>query len=123
MAKETEEKKAEDNDEAEYAQKAKSVRKKRSAKRTEDAKEVKELKDKIQANKIIIGSERVLKAVRNKYLEKVFLASNCPQKEKEEFKRYSALAGIPLVELTLNSEELGLLCKKSFFILTLGTKE
>ncbi|MEW5896093.1 MAG: ribosomal L7Ae/L30e/S12e/Gadd45 family protein [Nanoarchaeota archaeon] len=123
MAKESEQKETGDMKEIEYSKKKEKVKRRETAKGAEDTKEVKELKDKIQAGKLIIGSKMVLKAIRNKSLQRVFLASNCPVKEKDNFKRYSALAGIPLAELALNSEELGLLCKKGFLILALGTKE
>ncbi len=85
--------------------------------------EMKELKAKVEAGKAVVGKEQVLKQLRAKSLSKVYLASNCPKNMKADVSYYAALAKIPLVELELNNEELGVFCKKNFFISVLGTME
>ena len=91
------------------------------AKKKEVKEEVKELKSKIQTGKVIFGTERVLKALRNKQLSKIFLASNCPQKSSEDLSYYAGLLKVPLVRLDLDNEELGIVCKKNFFVAVAGT--
>lgn len=86
-------------------------------------KEMKDLKTKLQDGKAVIGKERVLKLLRAKSLGKVYLASNCPKDLKADLLYYAKLAKVPVVELELDNEELGLFCKKNFFIAVLGTKE
>lgn len=86
-------------------------------------KDMKDLKAKLQDGKVIIGKERVLKHLREKSLAKVFLASNCPQDLREDIVNFAKMAKVPMVELALNNEELGLFCKKNFFIAVLATTE
>lgn len=83
--------------------------------------ELVELKEKIQSGKIALGKEMVLKALKLKKLDKVFLAKNCPKMVKEDLHYYAKLAQVPVVELEQDNEELGVLCKKNFFIATIGT--
>ncbi len=85
--------------------------------------EMKDLKAKVQDGKAVIGKEMVLKQLRAESLGKVYLASNCPKDLKADLVHYAKLAKVPVVELDLDNEELGLFCKKNFFIAVLGTKE
>jgi len=84
---------------------------------------MKDLKVKLQDGKVIIGKERVLKNLREKNLAKLFLASNCPRELKEDLVNLAKFVKVPVIELTLNNEELGLFCKKNFFIAVLATTE
>ncbi len=86
-------------------------------------KDMKDLKAKLQDGKVIIGKDRVLKHLREKSVAKVFLASNCPKDLKEDVLHLAKLAKVPIVESALNNEELGLFCKKNFFIAVLATTE
>ena len=83
--------------------------------------ELKSLKDNLQQGKIIIGTERVMKGVKNGSIKEVFLAKNCPQDVKEDFQHYAKLSGFSVIELGMDNEELGVFCKKNFFIAVLGT--
>ncbi len=84
--------------------------------------ELKELKAKLQENKVIIGTEKVLKHLTGKKLSKVYLAKKCPQEIKEDIRYYAEMAKVPVIELGMDNEELGLFCKKGFFISVLGIK-
>lgn len=86
-------------------------------------KDMKDLKAKLQDGKTIIGKERVLKHLREKSLAKVFLANNCPRDLREDIVNFAKMAKVPVVDLALNNEELGLFCKKNFFIAVLATTE
>ena len=86
-------------------------------------KDMKDLKAKLQDGKTVIGKERVLKNLREKNLAKVFLASNCPTDLKDDLVNFARMAKVPIIELSLNNEELGLFCKKNFFIAVLATTE
>lgn len=83
---------------------------------------LKELKNKVQERKIVVGTEKVLQRLKNKSLSGVFLASNCPKKTKDDVTYYAQLSKIPVTYLEMSNEELGLFCKKNFFIATLGTE-
>ncbi len=86
-------------------------------------KDMKDLKAKLQDGKVIVGKERVLKHLREKTLAKVFMASNCPKMLKEDIENFAKLTKVPVIELSLSNEELGLFCKKNFFIAVLATTE
>ena len=81
---------------------------------------MKELRQALKDNKVIIGTDRVLKKVRIGKLSIVYLASNCPQVVREDVKHYSKLYNIKVNELKENNEELGTICKKHFSISVLG---
>ena len=90
------------------------------AKKKEINEEIKLLKAKVQEDKAIIGTDRVVKELRKKSLSKVFLSSNCPDNTKSDIQHYADLVKVPVVQLDLNNEELGVVCKKEFFISVLG---
>ncbi len=90
------------------------------AKKKEIGEELLRLKEKVQQGKAVIGAERVLKGIRSKKLVEVFVSRNCPQKIREDILLYSDLVGIPVTGLELDNEELGILCKKNFFVSVLG---
>ena len=90
------------------------------AKKKELSEEIKLLKTKVQEGKVIIGADRVLKNLSAKKFNKVFLASNCPPKVRGDVLSYAKLAGTPVIELSQSNEELGVVCKKNFFISVLG---
>jgi large subunit ribosomal protein L30e len=92
-------------------------------KKQEVNKDMKELKTKLQEGKVILGKDRVLKGLKNGGLNKVYLASNCPSDLKGDIEHYTKLSGIPVLTLNLSNEEVGIFCKKNFFISVLAVKE
>ena len=93
------------------------------AKRKETEEDVKILKLRVQEGKAIIGSDRVLKGIKSGSLKKVFLASNCPEKVKEDILHYANLTSLAVVELKYSNEEMGIFCKKNFLVSALGLLE
>lgn len=89
--------------------------------KTESIDQTKYLKDKLQAGKVILGKERVLKTLNRKGLERIFLAVNCPEKLKSDVLKYAEIMSTPVIPLGLSNEELGVFCKKNFFVSVLGT--
>ena len=85
--------------------------------------DIKLLKIRVQEGKAIVGTERVLKGIKSGSLKKVFLASNCPAKVREDLIHYAKLSSIPVVELSYNNEEVGVFCKKNFLVSVLGLIE
>ncbi|PIZ51389.1 50S ribosomal protein L30 [Candidatus Woesearchaeota archaeon CG_4_10_14_0_2_um_filter_33_13] len=90
------------------------------AKKKEISEELKLLKEKVKDGKAILGTERVLKQLRLGNLDRIFLASNCPSEVKKDLTINAGLVGATLIDLELSNEELGVLCKKNFFITVLG---
>ncbi len=93
------------------------------AKKKELSEELKLLKDKVKEGKAVVGTERVIKALKTGNLIKVFLASNTSEDAKETVEHYANLANISTIILGLDNEELGVLCKKNFFISVVGITE
>jgi len=92
------------------------------AKRKDIGEELKSLRNEIQEGRVVIGTERVMKEIKAKKLKKVFVATNCPQRTKDDIQYYVELAGIQLIELAMSNEELGVFCKKNFFVSVLGIR-
>ncbi len=90
------------------------------SKKKEDIEEIKELKQKVQEGKAIIGKERVVKALQSGSVTKIYMANNCPDKLKESILHYAKLAEVDVVGLDQDNEELGIICKKNFFIAVVG---
>lgn len=83
--------------------------------------DIKVLKERVQDKKVVIGAERTLKYLKDKKVETVYIAKNCPEEVKKETEYYAKMAKVPVVNLDIDNEELGVVCKKNFFISVLGT--
>jgi len=79
-----------------------------------------EIKKLLKTNKLVIGTEKTLKLIRTKALERIYLAKNCPDDAKDSILRYAKLAGIETILLDTYNDELGDICKKPFFISVVG---
>ncbi len=90
------------------------------AKKTDTNEDLRSLKKALQEGKAILGTERVEKALNAKTLAGVYLAKNCPADVEESLRHYASLANIPVVSLELDNEELGVFCKKNFFVAVAG---
>ncbi len=82
-----------------------------------------EIKKVLGTEKLIIGLERTMKALRKGELSKVFLASNAPTEAKGDLEHYKAISGLKVEELDMDNEELGALCRKPFQVSVLGLKK
>ncbi|MBS3135041.1 ribosomal L7Ae/L30e/S12e/Gadd45 family protein [Candidatus Woesearchaeota archaeon] len=82
---------------------------------------MKDLKEAVKEGKgLVIGTQRTLKKLKMGELKKVYVSSNCPKDVLDDLEHYSKLHNIPLVVLKENNEELGVICKKPFFISVLS---
>lgn len=75
-----------------------------------------EIKKLAKSRKLIMGSERAIKLLKNKKAEKIFISSNCPDGARKDIKKYCSLSGASCIELRQNNEELGMLCKRPFSV-------
>ena len=81
-----------------------------------------EIRKLLGSDKLIIGTDRCMKLLRQGQLKKVMLASNCNETVVEDVQRYSSQAGVEVVVLDVPNEELGVFCKKPFHISVLGIR-
>lgn len=79
-----------------------------------------EIRKLLAEKRLVVGTDRTLKLVRQGKLAKVYLSSNCPPKVRQDISKYCALSGIECQELAVPNEELGVWCKKPFAISILG---
>ncbi|MFP4118121.1 MAG: ribosomal L7Ae/L30e/S12e/Gadd45 family protein [Candidatus Woesearchaeota archaeon] len=79
-----------------------------------------ELKKSVKDEKLVVGTEQVLKGIRDKSIKKVVLSSNVPEDIKDDIEKYTSLTGIPVEKLSMDNEELGTFCKRKFHISVLG---
>ena len=56
-------------------------------------------------------------------VSKVLLASNCPDDVKETVERYAKMAGADVEQLDVPNDELGIICRKHFFISVMSVKK
>lgn len=83
---------------------------------------VKNIKDAMKKDKIVMGSRTVLKGMKNRMLESVVYASNCPDSLMKDLDHYSKVSGIKVDGFDGNSVELGEFCGKPFSILIIGIR-
>ena len=79
-----------------------------------------EIKKALKENKVIIGTERSIKALRHGKVAKVLITSNCNEEVKSDLIHYCKIANVELVELQMPNDELGSFCKKPFAISVLS---
>ncbi len=84
------------------------------------SKDVKEIKQILEEDNAIIGADRTLKMLKQGRINKVFMASNCPEDLRKDLEKYSKFADVELVKLKQDNEQLGTICKKQHFISVLS---
>jgi len=73
-----------------------------------------------KTDKLVIGLETTMNALRNNNIEYVFVASNAPQNMIEDLEHNSTVAETLISQLKVNSEDLGVACKKQFRVTVVG---
>jgi large subunit ribosomal protein L30e len=79
-----------------------------------------EIRNALKNDKLIIGTDRVMKAIKEKTVAKVVLSNNVPADVKEDIERYAGISEIPVEAVDMPNEDLGVLCRKKFHISVLG---
>lgn len=82
-----------------------------------------EIKDAVKNDRLIMGSRIVLRNLKNKMLELVIYASNCPEVALKDLGHYSGISGVRLEQFKGNSVQLGEMCGKPFRILMVGVRK
>jgi ribosomal protein L30E len=81
---------------------------------------VQEVKAATDSGRALFGVKETLKSLNKGKIEKVFLAKNTPQDIKEDLEHYCKVAGVEVVVLEQDNEEIGVLVKKNFFVSVIG---
>lgn len=75
-----------------------------------------EIRQAVTTGKVILGSDKSLKALRLGHAKLVILALNCADVVRADIEHYSKLANIPIHVYQGDSTELGLACGKPFLV-------
>lgn len=81
---------------------------------------INDIKKLLGAKRLIIGTERTIKKLKQGLLVRVYLAANTSEKTKGDIEHYCRLGGVELEILQKSNEDLGAFCKKPFRISVLG---
>ena len=76
-----------------------------------------------EEGKLIIGSKRTLKLLKNNEIKNIYYASNTPSSIKRDIQYYSKYFNVNAKMLPENSKRLGELCGKPFTVLVIGFKK
>lgn len=82
--------------------------------------DIEEIRKNLKSEKLIIGAEETIKALKHGKLSKVYLASNCSPVIRSDIEHYTKLGGTELVNLDMPNDELGVACRKTFSISVLS---
>ncbi|MBD3313446.1 hypothetical protein GF345_03320 [Candidatus Woesearchaeota archaeon] len=82
-----------------------------------------DIKKLVKEDRVFIGEDQTLKNLRSGNVSKIMLASNCPAEMKETIERYAGMAGVDVEQLDVPNDELGIMCRKQFFISVISVKK
>ena len=82
----------------------------------------KEISLALKEKRILIGSRRVMRDVKNGKVSSVFFANNAPSNVRKDLEYYANVSKIEVKEFGGNSVQLGEFCGKPFKILLVGIK-
>lgn len=81
---------------------------------------VAELKKLMASEKLVFGSERTIKLLRDNKLSKVYLSSNCDDDQKDMVMHLGKINDVPVEQLDKSAEDIGVICRKPFSIAVIG---
>ncbi|MEK6856725.1 MAG: ribosomal L7Ae/L30e/S12e/Gadd45 family protein [Nanoarchaeota archaeon] len=70
------------------------------------------------SGKLVFGTERSLNLLKNDRLKAIYIASNCMDAVKSGVKQYSK--DVEIIDLEATNSEVGVVCKKPFFVSVIG---
>lgn len=70
------------------------------------------------SKKLVFGTERNLKLLKNNRLKRIYVASNCKDDVRKDIKHYGNY--IEVIELEITNKDAGVVCKKPFSISVIG---
>jgi len=79
-----------------------------------------EVKKLLKTKRLVMGTDKTIKALKRGKLSKVVYALNCPKYVKSDIEQYCKMGNIDAVELEIANDELGVVCKKPFSISVIG---
>jgi len=80
------------------------------------------IKRKMREKNVILGYNKVMKAIKTKQLQTIIYATNLPKEKLKIVKHNARIGGIEVKEYSKDSVELGLVCGKPFAVSILAIK-
>lgn len=77
---------------------------------------MKEIQDNLTTGKLLIGTKRTMKKLKQSTIEKIFLAKNCPSSIADDIKKAAAEKDVEVQQLDIECDRLGNTCKKPFHV-------
>ena len=77
----------------------------------------------VKTGKILFGTNNAIKNAKTRRAKLIIVASNCPQKIREDIEYYCKLSNIPVTIYNGTSIDLGAVCGKSFKVSVLIIRE
>ena len=78
--------------------------------------DIEEIKKNLKTDKLVMGTEETIKALKAGQAKKVYLASNCKESVQKDITHYCSFENTELVVLEMPNDELGTACRKPFSI-------
>lgn len=76
----------------------------------------KAIRQAIKTGKVEMGLDTTMKAAITGRARIIIVSSMCPSARLEDLYHYSSLSGVPIIEYTGNSADLGRACRKPFHV-------
>ena len=83
-------------------------------------KNVQELKQALDTDKVIIGTDRTIKSLKQGNIVRIYLSENVSNDIKDDLEHYAKLSDVEIIELPYPNDEFGTVCKKPFAISVVG---
>ena len=81
---------------------------------------VEEIRNALKDDKVLMGTEKVIKGIKNKSVKTVIMSNNAPESVKADIEHYSQISEISVNQVDMNNEELGTLCRRKHNISVLA---
>ncbi|MFH1211771.1 MAG: ribosomal L7Ae/L30e/S12e/Gadd45 family protein [Candidatus Woesearchaeota archaeon] len=82
-----------------------------------------EIKALLKDKRLVYGTDRVVKLLRNGKVDKLFMASNVAPDVKDSLEHYAKLSDTKTEMLGFPNDELGTMCKKPFSVSVIGIQK
>lgn len=82
--------------------------------------DITEIQEALAKEALTIGTDVVIKKLKNKQISKVYITANAPDLVKEDIAHYANLAGVEVAQLEQSNEDLREICKKRYNISVLA---
>jgi large subunit ribosomal protein L30e len=77
----------------------------------------------VKTGRVLFGTNNAIKTAKTGKAKLIIVASNCPQKTREDIEYYCKLSKIPMIIYNGTSIDLGAVCGKSFTVSALTIRE